>query len=110
TIEGNKMKNDNLRKLLGLIGISLFLFTGCQRQKVEFDNPIKPLRDAGQVHEFIQNHHFHLSKHPNIYFIFFDTLRPDYALEQPTFKEFFDKNFSFSHSYGSATSTWYSTF
>ncbi|MBI2711609.1 MAG: sulfatase-like hydrolase/transferase [Bdellovibrio sp.] len=72
---------------------------------------IRQKPDFGAIEKFVQSTTFSSSKKPNIYFVFFDTLRPDLALQYgDTFKSFYEDNYSFQRAYGAGNATVYSTF
>jgi membrane-anchored protein YejM (alkaline phosphatase superfamily) len=107
----NHMK---LKKLvLVLVGLAL---SACAKDTREYYRTIRvsEIRQApstAEVQKFYESTSFNSAKKPNIYFIFFDTLRPDMALSLgKNFKTFFDNNFSFLQAHGSATATMYSMY
>ena len=65
----------------------------------------------GEIDQFIESHPFSSRIRPNIYFIFFDTLRPDLALARGgAMKRFYNQSWSFEKAYATGTATWYSMF
>jgi len=80
--------------------------------KVKFDfKGIRQSPSFSEISEFTHHTTFHASKKPNIYFIFFDTLRHDLALKYgKNISKFYKNNFSFNRAYAAGTATVYSTY
>lgn len=81
-----------------------------QKFNITMNNELRQIPNYEKISAFVESSQFNLDKKPNIYVVFYDTLRPDIALENEEFKKFFDQNFSIENAYGSSTATWYSTF
>ena len=95
----------------GLALFSLALWSGCAKSVTMDFEMIRPAPDWAATDQFIQTHQFHSRSRPNIYFVFFDTLRPDLALaRQGSMKRFYDHSWSFEKTYATGTATWYSLF
>ncbi len=84
--------------------------SGDQRSKITF-RAVKKI-DQAQLKNFIEKRQHRLDKKPNIYFIFVDTLRQDYATPglMPHFTELKNESLTFKHAFSSSTVTHSSSF
>lgn len=87
------------------------LGSGCGKGLLLEFSEIRKSPDLKAMEKFVESHSFQSDRTPNIYFVFFDTLRPDYALAQKgPMKSFYNKSLTFDKAYGSGTATWYSMY
>ncbi|MEO5970755.1 MAG: sulfatase-like hydrolase/transferase [Bdellovibrionia bacterium] len=88
----------------------LLLISCSNTHDVEFGK-IRKAPDLGEMQHFVESNGFSAKTRPNIYFLFFDTLRPDLALSQKgAIQKFYNDSLTFETAYASGTATWYSMF
>ena len=84
---------------------------GCSKGRTVEFSEIRQAPDLGAIESYLEQTTFRASRNPNVYLIFFDTMRPDYSVEKNgPLKTFYDANLTFSASYATGTATWYSMF
>ncbi len=94
-----------------LLFLGIYLLSGCSDSITMDVANIRKAPSFADMEKFATTQTFTATKTPNIYVVFFDTLRPDLALaQQGALKAFYDSSLTFDVTYATGTATWYSMF